>query len=499
MAKPKEIIVGGGGPAADLVGRNAAGRQALPEITREQKDAINTALRKIAAKAEPKQKFINYYNGKHGINFASNRYKTTFAKRLETFSDNLCGVAVKTPADRLQITGFAKEKDKDFYNASWTIWKRSQMPRFAKETHRDAFKTGDAYVTVFHDADGKARIYTEDALNCAVWYDEDGSRVAWGAKLWRGDNASDYYYLTLYYPDRVEKYRSTKTHSEGTRPATAASFEIRPVVGRDGNPEPFPLPLPKSSYGVCPMFHFGRERSILADVIPLNDALNKTIADMLIASEANSFRQRWASGITFEVDPETGKQIVPYADDQKIISTDDPAARFGQFPDSTLGDFVEVMDYFSLAIARVTGIPAWYFKPDYGSFPSGDALERSEGRFVDVVQEAQLDFGETWAAVMRLAMRLDGIQPPADQGNEKEIETYWTPAAMSTQNQLVDLGIKKKSIGVSTRQVLSEIGYTDATIEQMATENADAAKAAAETFSKAFDSGSIDNPDPRDE
>lgn len=439
---------------------------------------IKRSLDKIKNQAIEAQIFIDYYDGKHPFNFSSEKFKNQFARRLQKFRDNLCPTCVKAPADRLEVIGFSSQKDSDIYKKSWELWKLSLMPKISRDVHRDAFKTGDGYAIVWLDDEGKARIWRQDPRNCCVFYNPETGKVETGAKVWRGKD--DFIYLTLYFTDRIEKYISRSKQAAGNMPTTAAAFVKREVEG-----EVWPVPVDGD---VCPLFHFGLEGSILNDVIPINDALNKTVADLLVSSEANSLRQRWTAGLTYEVDPETGKQIIPWDPNAQFIGSQDAAAKFGQFPDTVLQDFILTINDFRAEVANIAGIPQYYFRLEGGTIPSGEALRKAESRFTSLIKDAQLDFGETWAAVVRFALTLEGSNVPAP-GDAATLETQWRPADPISDNELADLTQKKKAIGISTPRALSELGYSDADIKTMADENATAAADAADNFSKTFNAG----------
>ncbi len=441
--------------------------------TGDARDDIKAALAKMAVKRPIIEVFDKYYFGKHPFNFSSEKFTTKFADRLRKFRDNLCPTCVKAPADRLEILGFSSDKKSEVYNQSWAAWKYSEMPRLSKRVHRDAFRTGDGFVLVWADETGKARMYPENPSNCTVFYDLETGKVDRGAKLWRNGK---FLYLTLYYRDRVEKYITKNPQSAGNVPTTAAAFVKRSIPG-----ESWPLPNP---IGVCPLFHFGLETSILNDVIPLNDALNKTIADLLVSSESNSLRQRWTSGLAYEINPETGKQIIPFENASQWFAAKDFEAKFGQFPEGDLKHFLDSADFFVDQVSSVSGIPKYYFKLEGGSMPSGEALRKAESRFTALIKDAQLDFGETWAQIMRFALEADSTPVKTEA-----IETQWSPADPMSENEKLDAGAKKKNLGVSETRILSEIGYSDADIEAMQTENADKAAAAADNFAKSFSAG----------
>jgi hypothetical protein len=439
-------------------------------------DDIKAALAKIAAKALRVQTYIDYYDGNHGLLFASEKFRTQFAKRVHKFRDNLCKAVVKAPADRLEVVGFSDDVNSDAYRDSWQIWKYSNMPRLMKRVHREAFKTGDAYIVVWPDADGSARFYIQDPRFCCVFYNPETNRIDYGAKLWRGSNG--FVYLTLYYRDRIEKYITRSKQSGGNVPTTAAGFTHRTAPEDEGV---WPLPVEGDT---CPMFHFGLEGSILDDVIPLNDALNKECADLLIASESNSIQQRWTTGIAYEIDPETGKQIIPWERGSAYVGTSNVEGKFGEFSDASLNAFLEVINDFRAEIATVSGVPSYYFRLESGNLPSGETLRKAETRFTSIIKDAQLDFGEVWANAMRFAMELDDKAT-----GDKVLETAWTPADPMSATELVELALKKKNVGVSEAQNLKEIGYTEADIVRMQDENKQAAAAAADSFGKVFDAG----------
>lgn len=443
---------------------------------RSSKELIKIAIEKIKAKQPRIALFERYYNGDHPLNFSSEKFTTEFAQRLQNFRDNLCKTVVKAPSDRLEVVGFGSDKNSDVFKESWAAWDYSGMPRLAKRIHRGAFKIGDAFAIVWADDAGKARIYPQNARNCTVFYNDETGKVEFGAKLWRG--LDNHVYLTLYFVDRIEKYITRNAQSGGNIPATAAAFVQRSITGE-------PWPLPNEVGDTCPMFHFGLEDSILCDVIPINDALNKSLADLLVSSESNSIRQRWSSGISYETDPETGKQIIPFEKFAPWVATNDPEGKFGSFDDAVLEQNLKVANDFRNEIAAVAGIPQYYFRLEGGSLPSGEALRKAESRFTSLIKDAQNDFGGTWAEVMRFVLRLDGTGDDAAAG----IATQWTPADPMSANETADLVQKKKTIGISETQAMIELGYSDADIIKMQQENSDKAAESAANFSKTFNSG----------
>src|SRR5205085_5557231 len=134
-----------------------------------------------------------------------------------------------------------------------------------------------------------------------------------------------------FFPDRIEKYIS-RNPTEGWLPdagdfvpaGTRASLPARVNNERDeraGSPrsgESVTADVIPNPFGVVPVFHFANNadlgqpgRSELEAAIPVQDGLNKSVLDMLVAMEFSAYRQRWAAGIEIEYD-EAGKAIAPF-------------------------------------------------------------------------------------------------------------------------------------------------------------------------------------------
>lgn len=440
---------------------------------------IKSALERISSNQFKYKEFYDYYRGKHALNFASDKFKNKFGKRLQKLRENLCKIVVTAPASRLEVINFLADK-KNTENPAWALWKKSKMPLHAGAIHREAFKTGDAYVIVWKDKQNKVRFYPQLAANMTVWRNSETGEIEKAAKAWAGSDG--FYYLNLYYADRIEKYVTRGKCS--VLPTEAKLFDIRRVQG-----EEFPLVNP---FGRVPVFHFRFDAdmqdfgsSLLSDVIPLNDALNKSWADILGAQEENMRRRRYVAGMQVETDEETGRKINPFKPDDDILFSDDAETKFGEFSDADLNQMIAVLVEAIKAIALVSGIPPSYFNLEsFGTAISGEALRKIEARFTALIQDAQRSFGETWAEI--ISFGLDA----SDQNSDKlEIETQWTDASPVSESEILDNAQKKIALGWSYEQVQRDYGLSDEQIEKMKTENADREKAKVEQAAKFFDSG----------
>ncbi|MEQ1646431.1 MAG: phage portal protein, partial [Pyrinomonadaceae bacterium] len=367
-----------------------------------------------------------YYNGEHDLKFATEKFENTFGTLFREFALNLCPVVCDAVRDKLRIdsfgvmsTGVAElgSDSSDSQNSlTRQIWHRNRMATRAGEVHKEALKTGDAYLIVWPDDLGRACLYPNRAANISVAYDEDSlGRIAYAAKAWR--TSDKHVRLNLLYPDRIERYIS-KEKSEGALPEAK---EFEPLVGTrtllsaaPGATERTGVSAFPNPYGVVPVFHFANNadlgtygRSELEAAIPVQDGLNKSVLDMLVAMEYSAFRQRWVAGIEVDYDAE-GKAISPFKNGVDNLWVAGKDARFGDFEAAQLDQFLRVKDSFRVDIASVTGTPLHYFLQQVGEFASGESLKQSGTRFLAKVRDRQESFGQVWADAMSFALRIEG-------------------------------------------------------------------------------------------
>lgn len=409
-----------------------------------------------------------YYDGDHRLAFATQRFRSAFGGLFSEFADNLCEAVVDTLLDRAKVIGF-DDGDGDTRRgqatAAQALWEMERLGLVSKTVHNEATVCGDSYVIVWPRAGGIGPVmHAQLAEECIVRYDPDEpGAVRFAAKWWR-DEDTDHGRLTLYYPDRLLRFRTNNPVRLGTElPGKASAYTLIP----DGDPDgPGVVP---HGWGEVPVVHFaygggiGRlGKSRLKSVVPLNDMLNKAVLDAAVGAEFMALPQRWATGLEPRRDPLTGEELAPVPGADRLWSTKKPDAAFGQFAAADLTKLIEVQNAHRAEIARVGGIPAHLLMLDArGTPPSGRALEVAEARLVAKVGDCQEAWGPQWARVMDLGMRMS-MEPLG-----RPLTTLWASAESQSDREMAETGEIKRSIGVSTRQVLTEQGYTDEQIDQM--------------------------------
>ena len=416
------------------------------------------------ARASNYQRYINYYNGEHDLRFATNKWRNAFGSLFRQFSDNLCAPIVDAAADRLQVTGFTGTPTA---NSLWEIWTRNNMDRKAGTIHAHALTTGDAYAIVWPDpATGLAVIDPNPSYQVAVYYNDNGTSLKAASKLWQDDSSR--WRLTLYYADRLEKYVTNNTKK--TTPEKANDF-IKYTL----DSEPWPVPNP---YNQVPVFHFANApemgvwgKSELFNIIPIQDALNKALSDMLVAMEFVALPQRWATGLELPEDATTGRPKVPFeAGVDRIWSSPDQESRFGQFEGANLQQFTQVQNDLRLDMARISRTPLHYLSMGGSSqsafvsvaYPSGESLKTAEAPFIAKLEDRQITYGDEWEQLIAFAALIEGSEVDVNT-----IETLWKPAAPKSDTDAIETALKKQTLGIPNAVIWKELGYSDAQVAAM--------------------------------
>lgn len=441
---------------------------------------IDEALAQVRARAGAYALFSDYAAGRHRLAFATEKFRTAFGGLFRAFADNLCAGVIDALADRLHVTGFAVVAGPEAEAQEvWRVWLENRMDQRAGQIHREAITAGDAYAIIWPGPDGRPIIYPQRAAAMAVGYDEEvPGRMAWAAKAWRQSDGR--HRLNLYLPDRIEKW-ITRT-ADGATPERASAFSPWEAPG-----EPWPLPNP---YGQVPVFHWANNagvgefgRSELADVIPLQDALNKAVADMLVAMEYVALPQRWATGLEVEIDPATGRARPPFVPGvERIWAVAGEDVRFGQFEPARLDQFLAAQDAFRREIAAVSRTPLHQIIPPSGQWPSGEAMRSAEAAFLAKVRDRQIAFGNAWENAMQFALRVAG-RP--DVG----LSCQWEDPTPRNALEQANVAAIKAQVGVPTRQILREFGYSEQEIERMLAEHEASSGEMADKLLQAFESG----------
>lgn len=428
------------------------------------------------------EKAHDYYDGAHPLAFAGEKFLEAFGGLFSAFADNWCGVVVDAVDERLSVQGFRIGKAATADQTAKRIWETNDLDLQAGMGHVDGLIGGAFYVTVWPGAGDKVpEITVESAATTIVeCHPKIRRRRTAALRTWLADDGFEH--AELFMPEGCYLFRSATKRTSGITSANSR-WVIEDQIdeasdldssGMMASPFASTETIPVVEFMNRPRLHISRRakwaaHSEIAAVIPIQDAVNKLLADLLVASEFAAYPQRNISGYTpddelGEDGKPTGRIIQPtfLSGPGKVWWLEDPDARFGQFDAADLSSLVKAIDLTVGHIASISATPPHYLNPGADRL-SGESIKSAESGLVAKCYRKQRTWGAGWEEVVRLA---GWIAEEAELAQAVGMETIWKDPETRTESEHVDAVSKKKDLDVPAPQLWEELGYTSEQMER---------------------------------
>lgn len=425
--------------------------------------------KKLDERVKDYKRYDDYYEGRHPLAFATEKYREAFGSLFESFSDNWTAMVVQAKAERLRVEGIHIGDDTESDKDAWRIWQANELDSDSSLNIVETLVNGYGYMLVWAGDDAidenTPSITVEDPRQVIVAY-QPGSRRKRAAALKRWVDDDGYELANVYLPDGLYKFRSTT--KRGSALALPSNWNLTKWAPRETG-EVWPLPNP---IGIVPVVEFQNDPRVrtggvseIRHVIPIQDGINKLLSDLFIASEFSSFRQRWATGIDIPKDPETGQAIQAFeAAVNRVWSTKNDKASFGDFAETDLQNYVKAIELLVQHVAAQTSTPRHYLFQS-GQSPSGDAIKSAETGLVAKVLAKQVHLSERYEEVIRLAFRF--LDDP--RGRVMDSQLIWADPESRTEGELVDALVKMRALGVPEEFLWKRWGLSPKDIKRIKT------------------------------
>jgi len=444
-------------------------------------DDVARAYRALQGKQDRYATLWRYHDGDHPLIYSSSKLRSVFERIDARWCENWAAVVIDSLIDRVQLTGF-RCKDKTIQAALDAWWDSQDMAADAEEIAKSVAVCAEGFLIAELNDAGEPRTFENQPHLCAMVYGEDDPKTPeYAAKWWEEGKRT---YLNLYYPERILHFVAASKRSDISNPSAFA-------------PEP-ENPEEVNSLGAIPVFHYRvdrRGKGKLTDVIPLNNALNKLFADMMVSAEYGAFKQRYIIGdVDFE---QSGLKNAP--NEIWPIPAGDgegQATSVGQFEATDLANFIAGLDHIASRIAILSHTPKHYLLQ--AGDVSGEALIAMEAPLVKEAARYMARLAVTWKHAAAFVMRLSGHSVTAD-----DIECIWEDE--HTVQPYTESLIHKTNVdaGVPIVTQLRREGWSDAELAQMQKDMDEAqagmtslADVAISRARKEFDQGANPGPYP---
>ena len=394
------------------------------------KSSFLSAIGKRGARV---QRYRRYERGDHNANLTENQRRllniTKDKAELNEANANYCSIVVDQMAGRLSV---GEINSADDAVAEWIgeTMERNNFEAQQGEWFRGAIRDSESFVVIDPQTALWSSHPTFDGYSGIVaLFDPVTGLPSWVCKLWMVSEPADIstdaddlgeedrVYIVVYQPDRITYWKG-KAGAGSVEPKMVNEASL-PIID-EGNGYEWEL-------GLIPVVQFTNKRdnyspygeSEIRSVIPLQDILNGTLYDMMMASKLSAFKIYWSIGMEVDKDGIVPGSVINLTlkdeNGNLLTNLDEELVRFlsavkvGEFGTTDMSQYTNQLDKLEREISQVTSTPI-YGITSMGAL-SGEALRQLEGGLINKVVRFQK---ENTDAVRRLFKLTAQIQNQFD-------------------------------------------------------------------------------------
>lgn len=392
-----------------------------------------------------------YYRGAQPLRFLVDKLDP----QVMGFKSNLAKVAVGAVAERIRLEGVTATVDgRDVSDRARKLVRDSDLPMVLQSVLVDMLAVGSAYLIVWADEFGRPVITGESAEQVAVERDPITRSVTSAVKRWIVTDVNG-----VVIEEHVVKYQRDKiVHLVRDE----AGGNLRFIGGVDN---------PLGVVPVVPLINVERIHddtgaSVVDDLAPLLDALNKLVVDMLTASDATARPKRYATGVVLEDDDEGGfiadegfsadrdpietllgdgpEVKSPFRDSDDMWISEQAEAKFGQLAGANLAGYETAVDLIMQQIMAVSALPAHLVGITSANPATAEALRASEVALASNAHSRVRVVNRPMEWAVRLLVAIDqGVAP-----DRVSVSLRWADTATRSVAQEADAQVKLHSEGI---------------------------------------------------
>lgn len=386
-------------------------------------DALGLAIAERDAAKPALDKVRRYVKGDHDMPYVPKKSKQEYKGLIVKSVANWLPLIPTVVGQNLFLEGYRNASEAAVAEAdpttdgfspseqAWSAWLANGMDARQSAVHKGALTYGYHYVVVLK-GDPEPVIRPISALNMTAVYgdDDDWPLVAmhWRKARFEGKIVR-----------KVDIYDDVNVTTFIGKLDAKEADDFTPVE------------TAAHGMGVCPVVRFRNEwedsddepiRGEVEPYIPIQDRLNETTLDLLMAQQYGAFVQKWVTGLAIPEDdrlelaegvpnPDYGKPIEPFqsAVDRLFVASD-PDTKFGSFAATELDGYLASLEAGIRHLSALAQIPPHYLLGAVANL-SAEALAAAEAGLSRKVSDRKSLFGVAWAQVLRLACVAAGVEP----------------------------------------------------------------------------------------
>ncbi|GGK13164.1 chromosome partitioning protein ParA [Pilimelia terevasa] len=397
-----------------------------------------------------------YMQGRHDDPYMPAKADDEYRLLARRAVSNWMPLLVNTPGQALFVDSFRRGTGDGARTAGdlpeWEHWQRSRLDARQAAVHRGALTYGHSF-TITEKTRAGVRTRGLSALRTAALFadpaNDDTPQAALTvvrrpadkkpgqARMWDGRN--EYRVTFASYTDK-SKVTVQKAGAHGATECPVTRFAA--AVDLDG-----------------------RTVGVVEPMIPLQNRINQTVFDLLVAQTYGSFKVRTATGMAPPVQldadgnpvlDERGQPIpLPInVNAKRFLFAEDPDVKFGSLDETPLAGFIASLDMSIRHLSAISQTPPHHLLGQIANL-SAEALLAAETALARKIADFRTLLGESWERVFRLAAELSG---DAGAAGDFAGEVLWRDLEGKSLAQSADaLGKLAAALGIPKRGLWARV------------------------------------------
>lgn len=416
-------------------------------LTQEQAEAtVRTLLELRKPEQDRLDRIAAYVRGDHSSVYVPRSARDEYRWLLERAKVNMLRLVVTVVAQNLYVDGYRPTGVAE--NASsWESWQANRMDARQHGIHRAALKYGISYATVLPGE--PTPVITPMSPRRMTAFYSDPVNDEW--PLFAVEVTSE---KAKGEDGRLVARRLVRLYDDTSTYRFSGDAEGRRLeAGRVDDHE----------MGVCPVVRYLNEidldegEAVAGEVEPLihlQDQINSTTFNLLMAQQYAAFRQRWVTGMAPELDSE-GRPIEPFrAGVDRLFMAVDSDTKFGEFGETSLEGYLKSREESIREMATISQTPPYYLLGQMANL-SAESLVAARDGLDRKVEERKSSFGESHEQILRLAGLASGNK---GAWQDEAAQVVWRDTSSRALAATVDaLGKLSQMLGVPQQELWERI------------------------------------------
>ena len=362
--------------------------------------AVPTAMTLLSMREDEQprlEKIAAYVRGQQASVYVPRGARQEYRWLIRRAKVNILPLVVTVPAQNLFVDGYRPERSDENAKA-WAYWQANRMDRGQHGLHRAVVKYGLAYVVGLPGklGDEQMPVITPKSPRRLTAAYNDPVEDEWPV-----------YAIEVKIENIApgKKQRVVLLYDDQSRYRLTGNVDSRILSLDDGDDA-----VMEHGLGVCPVVRYRGGDDLDGDdfvrgevepLFDLQDQLNMTTFNLLMAQHYGAFRQRYVAGMV--ATDENGNPKAPFeANVDKLWVAEDADTRFGEFSQTDLSGYLSSQEAQKRDIATLSQVPPNNLLGQMANL-SAEALNAARDGLNSKVAELKSVLGESHEQTMRLA------------------------------------------------------------------------------------------------